>query len=469
MRIVMFSINPLFPGHVMGGAPKHLQNIALHLGALGHDVTILSTRTEGAEQPFPWGERVQVLPVLRFKQPFPQPYAVPAYDLAAILQEAGDHLCHADRFYMHDGEFLFPYAYRHVPTVVSLRDNVYPETLLGSFLFRGDRLVLISEYSRQYFLHTAGRFFPGLADRIEVIHNGLDWEKFKPVKPRRILDIIPVDLARGPIVLHPHRPEETKGIHETIAVIDLLVRKYDFAGLTALVPRWLDVQSTPELRAFYESIEHEIARRDLSDHFLFHEWVPQELMPEYYSLGAVTLSLGSFVESFGNAVYESLGCGTPSVVARISTHRELLPESLIDRADYGDIETTAALAARIIRYQERTSPETLGYLRENYSIQRQLDAYAGVILNARRLDDLEYRHTPLDDSTRFRLAPWCYRSERGFYHDFLARYFPLDGFSELLQEGTADFSFNDAARLGLTREEVLTCYRDGFLIPLAAE
>jgi glycosyltransferase involved in cell wall biosynthesis len=469
MRILMFSINPLFPDHVMGGAPKHLQNIALHLGAIGHDVTILSTRTEGSEQSFRWAERVQVLPVLRFKQPFPQPYAVPAYDLAAILQEVGEHLRHADRFYLHDGEFLFPYAYRHVPTVVSLRDNVYPETLLGSFLFQGDRLVLISEYSRQCFLHTAGRFFPRLSDRMEVIYNGLDWEKFRPVKPGRILDIIPVDPTRGPLVLHPHRPEETKGIRETIAVVDLLVNKYGFTRLTALVPRWLDVQTTPELRAFYDSIEHEIARRALHDHFLFHDWVPQELMPEYYSLGAVTLSLGSFVESFGNAVYESLGCGTPSIVARISTHRELLPESLIDKVDYGDIDTAAALAARIIRNQERTSPETLRYLHENYSIRRQLNAYADAILNARRPDVLEYRHRSLDDSTRFGLAPWCYRSERGFYHDFLARYDPLEGFAELLQENAPGFGFEDAARLGLSRADVLACYRDGFLVPLAVK
>jgi hypothetical protein len=32
MKIVAFSINPLFPDQVMGGAPKHLQNIVMYLG-----------------------------------------------------------------------------------------------------------------------------------------------------------------------------------------------------------------------------------------------------------------------------------------------------------------------------------------------------------------------------------------------------------------------------------------------------
>ena len=68
-------------------------------------------------------------------------------------------------------------------------------------------------------------------------------------------------------------------------------------------------------------------------------------MPEYYSLGGVTLALGHFVESFGNTVYESLGCGTPAIVARISSHRELLPESLVDKVDFGDHDTAPAIAA----------------------------------------------------------------------------------------------------------------------------
>ena len=36
MKIVMFSINPLFPDKVTGGASKHLYHIARHLGELGH-------------------------------------------------------------------------------------------------------------------------------------------------------------------------------------------------------------------------------------------------------------------------------------------------------------------------------------------------------------------------------------------------------------------------------------------------
>lgn len=114
MRIVMFSINPLFAGMVMGGAPKHLQGVAVHLGEMGHDVTVLCTRVEASAVAFYWHPKVRVLPILRFHQPFPQPYGITAHDLANILQDMGDALADADRFYMHDGEFLLPFAYQHV-------------------------------------------------------------------------------------------------------------------------------------------------------------------------------------------------------------------------------------------------------------------------------------------------------------------------------------------------------------------
>jgi glycosyltransferase involved in cell wall biosynthesis len=468
VNIVAFSINPLFPGSVMGGAPKHLQSIVVHLGEQGHRVTVLCTRHDDSAEAFHWHENVQVLPVLRFKQPFPQPYAVPAYDLAAALYDVGEYLQAANRFYMHDGEFLFPYAYQHVPTVVSLRDNVYPETIHGGFLFQGDRLILISEYQRQYFVQTAGRFFPGYAARTDVIHNGVDWAHFQPTTPREIHEIVPLPPGAGPIVLHPHRPEADKGIFQTIAVVDRLVHHYGFADLLTLVPRWIDHGASADLRAFYDTVRADIAQRDLGAHFLFHDWIPQRLMPQYYSLGSVTLALGSFVESFGNAVYESFGCGTPAIAARIGSHRELLPEALAFKVDFDDADTAAHLAADIIRAQQRTPPATLAYLREHYDVQRQRAAYADAIVNARLRPPLAYQHPTLNDSTRFVLPVWCARAAAGIYHDFRVEYRAPGALGALLAAHPEGFTFAQAQAGGAGRDLVLAWYRDGYLVPQPA-
>jgi glycosyltransferase involved in cell wall biosynthesis len=467
MRIVMFSINPLFPGYVMGGAPKQLQNIALYLGEQGHEIEIFCTRTTGSDTPFKWHDRVQVNPVLRFHQPFPGPYAVPAYDIAHILQTMGDALATADRFYMHDGEFLFPYVYGHIPTVVSLRDNVYPETIHGGFLFQGHKLILISEYSRQYYLATVGRFLPGLAERIEVIHNGVDLELYQPTPPSaELMALLDFDPTRYKLILHPHRPEPSKGIAQTLAVVDLLVHEYGLTDIKVLFPRWHEAQLSPDLQAFYDSVEADIAARGLGEYVVFHAWLPPRLLPEYYSLGAVTLSPGSFPESFGNAVYESLACGTPSIAAKIATHRELLPDTLLDKVDYDDNAAMAKIAAEIILSGRRTSPETLAYLRDHYSISRQRERYAEMILNAEIAPPLMYQYHALDENTRFKLAPWCYASEWGrVYHDFRADYASIGVLGTLLDQSPDGITFAQAEVAQISREDVLRWYREGYLVP----
>lgn len=467
MNILMFSITPLFPDHDMGGGQKHLRTIALHLARQGHDITLLCTRREDTNQPFRWHERARVLPILRFRQPFPAPYDTPAYNIAAIMQDVGEHMQAADRFYIHDGEFVFPYVYRDKPTVVGLRDNVYPETIQGAFHFAGYRLIVVSEYARQFFLQTVGRFFPELPSRIQLIRNGIDWTRFQPTAPQRVLELLPlVDPQQHAIVLHPHRPEDGKGIWQTIEVADRLVKQYGFAKLRVLVPRWLGVQYDPGVQDLYDRVEREIAQHSLSDHFVFHEWVPVDLLPEYYSLGGVTLALGSIVESFGNAVYESLGCGTPSIVARISSHRELLPEHLVDKVDFGDHDAAARRAADILREQRRTSQATLDHLHANFRVEDQLNAYAETILTAEAAPPMQYRFAPLDESTRFILPIWCYRAgSKGIYHDYRVTYLQDAALERLLDAYPSGFTFGEATQ-GASREQVMAWYRDGYLVPM---
>lgn len=465
MKIIMFSINPLFPDRVMGGAPKQLQKVAIHLGELGHAVIVLCTRPADGPDSFRWHENVLVKPILRFKQPFPQPYAAPAYDIANAFHEVAAHLQDADRFYMHDGEFLFPFAYQHVPTVVSLRDNVYPETILGGFLFQGDTLIAISDYSRRLYLHTMGRFFPGLAERLVVVANGVDWAQYRPTPPNEILRLIPVNPATDLILLHPHRPEPDKGLTETIAVADRLVHHFGLTNLKVLTPRWLAEGLSPEVAAFYADRQEEIRARGLTAHFVFHDWVPQALMPQYYSLGHLTLSLGTFVESFGNTVYESLGCGTPAIATRVSTHRELLPDVYLAKVHVGDVESAAALAANILREKQSPSAAALAYLHQHYGVERQLAGYKDAILNARRRGPLLYRFPPLTEETHYCLTPWVYEWEGGFYHDFRASHQQIPELSKLRRQFPDTFTRQQAAAAGVPPSRLAEWYQEGFITP----
>lgn len=470
MKIVMHSITPLFPEHVLGGAQKHLRFIATYLGEAGHKVVILSTRREDTKDDFQWHPNVTVRPILRYKQPFPGPYDTGAHNIAGIVQDFYDELQDADRCYIHDGEFLFPFVYDGIPTVVSLRDNVYPETIQGAFIHQPHKVILISEFSRKFILATAGRFFPELEQRIELIHNGIDWSHFKPTAPDKIFDHISgVDPQEHVIILHPHRPEETKGMWQTIGIANFLVNRYGHKNLRVLVPQWLGADADEGVRDFYHRVDEAIADYGLQEHFVYHGWIPHNLLPEFYSLGRLSLSQGSFVETFGNAVYESLGCGTPSVVARIATHRELLPEHLIDKNDYGDLDTAAEICDDIIRSGRVTKQETLDYMHSHYNQADQLARYQAVIEGAALGPKMPFEPQPLTDESIFSLAPWCYDAgERGFYHDFRADYRQAPMLRDLLRTNPQGLPRKSAYAQGVSAEDFEVWYRDGYLVPRSA-
>ena len=91
-KIAVFSMTPLFPDIAIGGAQSQLKKVALHLGEKGHQLTILCTQREGSMTPFKWHDNVEIQPVLRFKQPYPEPYFTPIYHIANAMRYVGD--CH---------------------------------------------------------------------------------------------------------------------------------------------------------------------------------------------------------------------------------------------------------------------------------------------------------------------------------------------------------------------------------------
>lgn len=452
MNIVAFSMTPLFADRSMGGAQKQLKKVALHLAEQGHHVTILCTQRSDARRPFRWHERVQVVPLYRFKQPFPEPYATPTYNIAAAIQDTGDYLAQADVFYSHDGGLIFPYVYRNIPAVVSLRSIVFSETLQSGYLFQGDALIVPSEHTRDVWLNTAGRFFAGLSARTHVIHNGLDFDVYQPTEPRDLLGQLPVNPAQHRILLYPHRPEAPKGILQTLALVDALVKRYGLDDVRVLVPRWLDTGLSADVRQFYNDLEADIIQRGLQHNFVFHDWISDTLMPQYLSLGNLTVALGNYVETFGNVPYESLACGTPVIAARVGPYRDMLPESVL--VDYGDTTAAAEKAAAILQEEAPVPPEITRWLHENFQQSAMVEAYAQVILNASKQPPLDYQHSKLT-GRRYRVAPWCYQSAKGVYNDFRGDYSTDEQLLSIIENPLEA----EAAVLEYW-------YREGYLVPL---
>jgi glycosyltransferase involved in cell wall biosynthesis len=451
MRIVMFSINPIFPDVVTGGASKHLYHIAGQLGKLGNDVKILCAQSAQPVQPFTWAENVRVFPVLPFKLPFPQPYNIGGPNLALIVERVSEALQDADRFYIHDGEFLIPDVYEHIPTVVSFRDNVYPESVLGSYIGKADEVICVSAYSADIIKYTAGRFYPDLENRIHQVNNGIDFNHFKSVDAQPLADELGVYPEDSTILLHPHRPEPGKGLPETIMVADRLVHEHGLSKLRVLIPEWINSMVSAGESDFYDAMMSLMQELDVWDHFKFIPWLPNDRMPELYSLGDVTLCLGNIVEAFGNVAYESLACATPSVVSRVGVHRTLLPDDLIEKVHFGDIDEAVKKVLHILKNNSRVGESTRSFLREHMDFNRQVESYAAIITSCQKREPLCFRHPERSQDMGFILAPWCCLDGKRIYNDFHGTFTDAGELTKLLAK-KAPMTLTDAQQAGISTE-----------------
>lgn len=467
MKIVCFSINPIFAGQVTGGASKHFMNICQFLEQQGHEVVILCAQADENHTSFTLGQNIKVKPKLPFHLPFPQPYQIPPGDLALICELVAHELETADRFYMHDGELLLPFLYADVPTVSSFRDNYYPESILGTFLTQADAIIAVSEFSAEVIKVSAGRVFPKLKERIHTVLNGIDTQLYHAVDPTPVFRRYALDPAVHQIILHPHRPDAGKGLLQTILVVEKLVKEHGFTQLRVLVPEWLDEMNGKGESEFHAQISAELRHRGLEEYFIFHPWLNQEEMPAYYSAASLTLSLGNMVEAFGNVAYESLACGTPSIVAKVGVHRSQLPDTLIDKVEYGDIETAAQIAVGILRAHRRVEGEHLAQILNYFSIEAQLEAYAEIITKVQKLPRLEHQTITISLETKFQLAPWCYLSSRGIFHDYHAKYYSIPELEAWLTEEDT-LCFSAKTERSISWNAMLDLYRLGILIPLPA-
>ncbi|MEU4244946.1 glycosyltransferase family 4 protein [Actinoplanes sp. NPDC026619] len=424
MRIAVFSLGPLFPAAVHGGSQRTLEAVVRHLADGGDEVSVYCTRRDDNEAAFALAPSAVVHPVLQFRQTYPEPYEAAPYQLAAIVETLAEAAAGNDVFYVHDGELLYHFIYDAVPTVVSFQDFVYPTTLAGALSFRRDHLVLSSRYVRDCVEQTFDRFRPLPAERISVAPNGFDLTALRPVDAsalRRELGLAPDALP----ILYPHRPDPRKGITESLdALLPVLDKLPDEQAnrVRLLVPVWMDAEldspGAREYRGSYADVLRRAADAGRPGLVHLHPWVDSGRMHEYYSLGVLTLCVGSFVEAFGNASVESQLCGTPAIVSRVGAQRSVLPEDLVAKVDHGDAARTGELILAALSGAELYPYEALReYVAAEYGFTEMARGYAEAIRGTRPQPALPALDlAPEADSVR--VPAWCATLSSGYYNDY---------------------------------------------------
>jgi glycosyltransferase involved in cell wall biosynthesis len=380
-----------------------------------------------------------------------------------------------DRFYIHDGELPFHYLYDDKPTVMSLRDFVYPDTLVGGFGFLRDRLLLNSDYLARCVIDAFSRFRPSIVKRIVVVRNGIDLSHFAPrphAPSKQLQRLLGNPSPATYTLLYPHRPDKRKGIFESLRITARLQERLRRVGhsVRLLVPTWIDSHvarsSDHEYQTIYRRISEAAEELGIGGHVHLHEWIPYEWMPEYLSMGSATLCVGNFVEAFGNVHLESVACGTPCVVASVAAHAYNLPEPLVRRIPYGDIAGAVDCAEELFRSPYETA-RAREFLRSHYSFKSMLDGYERVITSTQIKEPLPLdRLPPLTPDTRVRLAAWCRDDSLGIYNDYRYERVVEAKRIGLARRTSKATPLRELLHEGFAEEDIIRELKEGFLVQL---
>jgi glycosyltransferase involved in cell wall biosynthesis len=421
-KILIFNIGPVFKDHVHGGSQKILRDIAIYLGERGHSVTILCVSRKDNKIPFNLSKKVIVKPILKFKETFPSSYKTSPHNLLNIIKIISSEIKKHDVFYSHGSGLNFPFLYNmQIPTIISLRDFVYPETLVGAFNFKRDKLIVNSTSVKEVVLNSMGKFIKNLSDRLILIENGIDFSFFKRKEPSNIFKYLEKGINKNDkVVLYPHRPETSKGIFDTMELVKRLKFDHKIKDIKLLIPKYFDEEMDSGLESHYLNLLKIAEEKGIAENIIFHKWIPYELMPEYYSLGDLTLVIGNFIEAFGsNTTIESLGCGTPVIISKVGALRTTLPDNLIPKIDYGDIIQLEKNAVKLLQNKDLNfdNQKIKDYLINHFSYKRMLESYEDILCNTKIMNELDIKI--IDEKPEsIKIAPWCYLTTRGIYSDY---------------------------------------------------
>lgn len=401
----MHSYFPPLSSHLAGGAQQFVRDLLLGFARRSVDMEILCPDAEGQQildlGPLTTVSDVQIEPRDGPLKPYERLWNARNYVTRA---EAADVVLTIDRGVP---------AQVDVPVVLCLNNFSYATEVDAVFGLEWDEVVVPSAYLADCVTAVVGpQMWKGRPPRIHTIPYGVDTAHYRWSDPEDLRVRLGLDPRRR-FLLFPHRPDPAKGAAIALASLARAARADPgWQLLVPLPPRSVALVRDAEQR-FAAGVRSQVAELGISEHVVFHQWIPAADMPAYYSLGTACLALGTFPETFGFTPVQSIACGTPAVATPAGAVPSLLPpghgltlvpfhDPVAVAAALGDLPDAAAVRSG------------RAHISAAYSVESAVDGYLDALGSAQRRT-ARY-HPAGGDLTG---APWC-RSlpDGGRWHDY---------------------------------------------------
>jgi glycosyltransferase involved in cell wall biosynthesis len=168
---------------------------------------------------------------------------------------------------------------------------------------RASRVIAVSDFTRQ----ELKKYYNIPEERIRVIHNGVDTNKFYPVKDKQKikaeLGLNPTDL----IILSVGRLYARKGLFTLIEAMPAVVKQFKNAKFVISGKGQSDEMAKLHAHA---------KRLDVEDNILFTGYYPDQTLPKLYKAADV-FAFSTYYEHHPFAVLEALATGLPVVTTTV--------------------------------------------------------------------------------------------------------------------------------------------------------
>ena len=337
-----------YPPDVYGGAGIHVEYLARELRRRAQ----VSVHCWGSPRDEPGVTAHQ--PWAALSQPKPESTALEAMSINLTMAAAvkGADIVHSHTWYANFGGHLskLTWSIPHVVTTHSL-EPLRPwkaEQLGGGYAISrfceqtaiegADAVIAVSRGMRQDVLSC----YPNVsADRVHVIHNGIDAEVYRPLHSNEALARLGID-PDVPFALFAGRVTRQKGLHLLLASAHKINPRYQLV-IVASSP------DTPEIGAEVAQLAERV-RVERGNLVWIGRFIPLEDLIHLYA-SATVFVCPSVYEPFGLVNLEAMACETAVVASRVGGIPEIVVEGetgyLVDYAPEDVEGFIAALAARV--------------------------------------------------------------------------------------------------------------------------
>lgn len=219
---------------------------------------------------------------------------------------------------------------QYLPNQVAVR---YSRSMMASSARRSQRILTVSEASKQDILHYLG--VP--ASKVEVVYNALDEGLARPPTEAEIARIRQRYQLDAPFILYTGNIKPHKNVDRLIEAYALLRRQGVVDAKLLIIGD--EISKYPNLRRL-------IHRHQLHPHVRFFGFVSDDMLAILYRLATVFV-FPSLYEGFGLPPLEAMAAGAPVITSNVSS----LPEVVGDAAvliDPLDASAIAGAMARVI-------------------------------------------------------------------------------------------------------------------------